>query len=82
MSDNTHQAIDEAINAHIADNFPGYYTDAWVVVCASSRIENPAEKNYRMITPDTQPFHADLGLIRIGSEILKDAWADDAEDDE
>ena len=81
MSNDTRQAIDDAINAHIADTFPGYYTDAWVVVCASSNIENPSAKNYRVVTPDTQPFHADIGLISVGQEILSDVWADDDEDD-
>lgn len=84
MSDETRAALDNAISAHIADTFPGYYTSGWVVVASSAHINRPDATNYRLLSPDSQPFHVDDGLMQIGIRILNDSWntsADDEDDD-
>lgn len=83
MSDQTSAAVDTAISQHIADTFPGFYTEGWVIVAVSSTLDDPRGKNYRILTPDGQPFHADMGLLDVGRQILKDMWygEDDDEDD-
>ncbi|MCT1363324.1 hypothetical protein [Microbacterium sp. p3-SID131] len=80
MSDETRAKLDEAINAHVAENFPGYYTTAWVVIAASTALDRPDSTNYRLFSPNSQPFHVDNGLITVGAKILEDSW-DDADDD-
>ena len=82
MSDETRAELDTAISAHIADTFPGYYTSGWVVVVASNAIDRPDATNYRMLSPDTQPFHVDDGLINIGRRILRDAWDEDPDEED
>lgn len=82
MSEQTETAIDEAISQHVAETFPGFYTEGWVIVAVSSTLDNPRGKNYRILTPNSQPFHADLGLITVGKQILEDLWCDDGEDED
>lgn len=82
MSDGTKQELDRAISEHIAEAFPGFYTEGWVVVAVSATLDSPRGKNYRILTPDTQPFHSDLGLLNVGLEILKDLWGEDPDEDE
>ena len=81
MSDETHGQLDASISAHIADTFPGHYTSGWIVVVASSSIDNPNTTNYRLISADAQPLHVDDGLINIGRRIIGDTW-DDSDEDE
>lgn len=73
--------LDNAISQHVAETFPGFYTEGWVVVAVSATLDNPKVKNYRILTPESQPFHADAGLLDVGRLILKDAWYGDDEDD-
>lgn len=74
--------LDGAISAHVAENFHGFYTEGWVVVAVSTALDDPNRKNYRIMTPDNQPFHVDVGLLDIGRMIIKDQWCEGAEDDE
>ena len=82
MSEETETAIDTAISQHVAETFPGFYTEGWVIVTVSSTLDNPHGKNYRILTPDSQPFHADLGLITVGKQILEDQWCDGGDEDD
>ena len=82
MSDETRAALDDAISAHIADIFPGYYTSGWVVVASSAALDKPNSTNYRVMSPDNQPFHIDDGLITVGRRILQDAWDIDADEED
>lgn len=82
MSDDTRANLEDSISAHIADAFPGDYTSGWVVVVASSSLERPDATNYRLVSPDGQPFHVDDGLINVGRKIIRDAWDEDGDDDD
>jgi hypothetical protein len=82
MSDETRANLDAAISAHIADAFPGHYTSGWIVVTSSAAIDRPNTTNYRMVSPDSQPFHIDDGLIKVGARILQDSWDEDASEED
>ena len=74
MSDETATILDKAISNHIANVFPGFYTEGWIIVAVSATLDSPRGKNYRILTPDAQPLHADSGLLEIGKLILNDQW--------
>lgn len=78
----TLEALDAAINAHIGATFDGHYTGAWIVVAVSTTVEEPNASNYRIITPITQPFHTDVGLLRVGAKITDDNWDTDSYDED
>ena len=80
----TLRALDEAIQAHIAEVFPGHLTDAWVLVTHSNSLaaEDAGLHNYRMVSSADQPWHTDAGLVSAANHIVKDAWDFDGDDDE
>lgn len=81
----TLRALDAAVQAHIAENFPGAVTDSWVLVTHSNGLQDDDHDlhNYRMISAsDTQPWHTDAGLIAVANRIVKDAWDFAGEDDD
>lgn len=67
-------ALDAAIQAHIATAYEGAFVDGWVLVTSSQALEHHDESNYRIVTPETQPFHVDCGLVEIARKITGDAW--------
>lgn len=75
-------ALDAAIQAHIAEAFEGGYVDAWVLVTSSSTIEDHDISNYRLVTPETQPFHVDNGLVQVATRIMTDSWDSFGDDDD
>lgn len=77
----TLRALDEAIQAHIAEAYEGSYVDSWILITSSSTLENHDISNYRLVTPETQPFHVDTGLVQVGKRIMDDSW-DAAFDDD
>ena len=84
MSD-TLAALDEAIQKHIAANFPGSITDAWILVTHSQTIEKHQVSNYRIVTPASQPIHVDAGMKWAAKMILRDSWDgafNDGDDDD
>lgn len=66
--------VDRAIQAYISRHFEGALVDSWIVVTHSQQIESHDLSNYRIITPDSQPFHIDDGLISTGQRIVDDSW--------
>lgn len=82
MSEQTATNLDTAISQHVAETFPGFYTEGWIVVAVSATLDNPNAKNYRILTPESQPFHADSGLLDVGRLILKDTWYGEADDED
>lgn len=74
--------LDAAINAYIAEAFEGHYTSAWIVVAVSTTVTEPDAANYRIITPTTQPFHTDVGLLQVGAKITDDSWNADSYDED
>jgi len=78
----TLQAVENAIQKHIASHFEGALVDSWVIVCHAQNIEEHDLSNYRLLTPETQPFHVDAGLMDVGERIIAGAWDDWNPDDD
>lgn len=78
----TLQAVEDAVQAHIASHFEGAYVDSFIVICHSQTIEKHDLSNYRIITRDTQPIHVDMGLIETGRAIIRDSWNAGYDEDE
>lgn len=77
-------ALEQAIQAHIADAFEGSLVDSWIIVTHSQQVERHDLSNYRIVTPESQPIHVDRGLLDIGEQIAVDSWdnAWDEDDDD
>lgn len=73
MSAQTLAAVEAAIAAHIADEFPGQMLAHHATVVHMVRIEDDVA-GYDIVTPDPQAFHVDEGLLRVGLRILGDTW--------
>lgn len=75
------EALDAAIQRHIAESFPGALTSSWLLVAHSQELDDDRQgiSNYRIVTPESQPLHVDWGLARVGDRIVKDSW--DASED-
>jgi len=73
----TLRALDAAVQAHIAENFPGAVTDSWVLVTHSNGLQDDDHDlhNYRLTeASDAQPWHTSEGLVRAAVKIMNDAW--------
>lgn len=78
----TLQALETAIQNHIATAYEGNFVESWVLITASQSIEAHDISNYRFVTPESQPFHVDSGLVETGRRIMRDSWdAWDADDE-
>lgn len=78
----TLRALDEAIQAHIAASYEGSYVDSWILVTSSATLEAHDISNYRIVTPESQPYHVDAGLMHVGRQIMADSWDAWTEDDD
>lgn len=78
----TFRSLDEAIQAHIAEVFPGHITDRWILVTHSTHLDENGIHNYRMVSGAGQGWDVDAGLVSAGHRIVRDAWDYDGEDDE
>jgi len=78
MSDATHQAINDAIAAHIADESDGevmLLTD-WLLTAAAALADNHDRTMYFNIGTSA-PYHSRLGLMYRGLELLEGGAEDD-----
>lgn len=64
MSDQTHQAVEDAIAAHIADANGGALLTGYVVIATGVSPEDETGTRYSMMEPRTQPTHVSLGLVQ------------------
>lgn len=69
----TLRALDEAIQRHIAECFPGALVDSWALVTHSQDLSDSLS-NYRFVSNETQPYHIDSGLLTVGQKIIEDSW--------
>lgn len=69
MSAQTLQAVEDAIAAHLADEYdePWLITHWYTIACASDA--GMERTNYVHMTPDA-PLHTSLGLIRVADNRL------------
>lgn len=75
------EALERAIQNHIAEAFPGHVTDAWIVVTHSNTLDDDTHDlhNYRLVTNESQAWHVDSGLVAAAYRMTRDAWDYDAE---
>ena len=77
--------LDTAIQRVINEHFGDALVDSWIVVCHSQQISAHDMSNYRVLTPEMQPHHIDVGLMETGRQINRDSWdsgtIDDDDDD-
>lgn len=78
----TFRTLDAAVQAHIAEVFPGHLTDSWILVTHSNSLEDNGLHNYRMVFGDHQGWHVDAGLVSAAGRIVKDAWDYDGADED
>lgn len=64
MSDETWQAVEDAISAHVADEHDGAISTHWVVAVAAASREEPDATHYCYITPG-QPIFMTMGLLDV-----------------
>lgn len=78
MSDQTIQAIEDAISAHLDDvSEDGDVLINWVIGMAYTnldQLENDARHGYRVLTPEKQAFHITAGLVRIMEMDIDTRW--------
>lgn len=66
MSDATHQALHDAIQAHVADeNGDGSLVSGWVVTTTAVMPADADTTSYQYVTSDDQPLHVSIGLIHM-----------------
>lgn len=70
-----------ALAEHVADETEGAIVTGSVTVISYMHPERTDAAGYWLITPDGQPLHADLGLIRAGELAGVDRWVHPRGDD-
>jgi hypothetical protein len=82
MSIKTKEAMEAAIEAHLADEMDGaILTGYWLVMCGAD-MEKPGTTSYFHLGPDTQPFHVSLGLNSMTTKFLDKDYRDSMKDDD
>lgn len=62
MSQQTWQAIEDAVRAHVADESDGGFLTAWVMAAANADPANPRSFGYTYANSET-PRHEIVGLL-------------------
>ena len=75
MSDDTRQALDSAIRAHLADEADGAIVTGYVPIAANITADDleREQHGYWVEYADHQPFHVSLGLVERHRLILHNA---------
>ncbi|MFL6416777.1 MAG: hypothetical protein ACJ74Y_14030 [Bryobacteraceae bacterium] len=82
MSEETYEAVEEAIRIHMADENEGAFLTQWVVVAHAISATDSASSNYQYMS-HKGPAHEKIGLLSLGMR-----WVDgphrvtDNEDDD
>ena len=74
MSAETKAALEEAITAHLADEMDGSMMTGYELVIAGWPPEKPNHTTYYYETPDDQPFHVSIGLIKMAGWRLEQRY--------
>ena len=80
MSAETLRAIDAAIHAHVADENDGQVAAGWVINVYSESLHD-GSSYYQSVVPETQPWHATNGLVRLLAAEYKYPPYADGDDD-
>lgn len=73
MSEQTHRALDEALQAHLNDEEPGQLLTGWIIQVVGSSIEDDRQF-YCQFAADGQPFHVTAGLATVSKLAVVDDW--------
>lgn len=78
MSEETYQALDAALKAHIADECnPAALVTGWATTVAYIT-EDPKSDHYAVIKPEQQMNYGTIGLLHVGLEQVDAVgWGDD-----
>lgn len=72
MNNTPREALEEAIQAVVADGDPGVYVTGYALVATGVLPDNPGFTAYRYVIPTDQPVHVTRGLV----SMLDDAACD------
>lgn len=67
MSEQTWQAVEDAIRAHMAEENDGAYLTGWVSVCVAVSAKNPDMAHYQYMN-HKGPSHEWMGLLEMGHQ--------------
>ncbi|MDR6907483.1 hypothetical protein J2X63_003191 [Agromyces sp. 3263] len=65
MSTETLRAVEDAIQAHIADENQGNIAAGWVAFVYSESMHTTTSSYYDSLVPESQPWHSTVGLVRM-----------------
>lgn len=72
MSDQTKDAVEDAIRAHVMDESHGSYLTAWQVQVAAALPDDAGSTEYQYFGSE-DPLHVSYGLLAMGQRYL-DRW--------
>lgn len=72
MSENTKAALEDALQAHIADRSPGVYVTGYAIVVCGAIADKPDFTSYRYMTPAAQSRHSTIGLAAMLNQAAND----------
>lgn len=77
VSDKTREAVEKALQEHLADEYPGSMVTGWVAEVSHQNLEDLSLTGYLYIAPLKQAFHISLGLSDIMQRTVDDIWGED-----
>lgn len=69
MSDETYEALDAALKAHMADERPDALVTGWAAVAAYITDE-PDSDHYAVVKLDGQMNYSTIGLLEVGQRMV------------
>lgn len=72
MSEQTYEAFEQALKAHIADEAEGAFTTGYVVLVSNASADefDRGETAYTVMVPFTQAAHVGLGLAHMLVDLI------------
>ncbi len=69
MSNETHAALENALRAHVADEFPGALVTGWVAQTSFETEDDftIGQTQYLRVVPEGQSIHVALGLVEFAA---------------
>lgn len=64
MSTETRAALENALQAHVDDDRPGYFVSGYVLQAHLVPIEDDGRHHYFTMHAENQPYHSTYGLLQ------------------
>lgn len=71
MSDQTKDALEQAIRDHLKDEYPGNYLTSWAMSVQCEIIQDPDHHQYVYLVPDRQSSAMTIGLSQMMDNYFK-----------